>query len=256
MDRFFTSPHLADTLMSLGTWMTGTVKPNRVGMPSHLAAYAKDNLPRGTLIAAMHMLRRMAACVWFDGCPVFLLSTSSDSIRAGCKTLRWVSGRHDEFPTSPIQKEYQEMMRGVDVVDQCRVEYSVQIMSHKWWHRLLFFIVNSSLGNSYVLYKADWAARHVKGRPKRQKSRADFHYAIASWLTAPAFQLGRTGGSFNISNHGLHECRSARTQRRKCRLCGRKQNRFCPGCNGAFLCQRICYRLVHTNARCASKIWL
>ena len=153
-DRYVTSPHLADALMFVGTWMTGMVKPNRVGMPSHLVQYAKEDLPRGTLVVAMHKSRRMAACVWFDSFPVFLLSTSSDPLCNGSTTMRWVNGRHEEFPTSPIQKEYQEMMRGMDVVDQCRVGYTAQIMSHKWWHRLFFFILDSSFGNAYVLYKA------------------------------------------------------------------------------------------------------
>ena len=144
-DRFFTSPHLADALLSLGTWLTGTVKPNRLGMSNHLAQYAKQDLPRGTLVVAMHMLQQMAACVWFDSCPVHFLSTSSDPFAPGCTTKRWVSGKHNDYPTSPIQKEYQEMMRGVDVVDQCRVEYTTQIMSHKWWHRLFFFVLDSML---------------------------------------------------------------------------------------------------------------
>lgn len=142
------------------------------------------------------------------------------------------------------------------MVDQCHVQYMAQIMSHKWWHRLFFFILDTSLGNAYILYKAHCRERHVRARPQRPMSRSDFHYEVASWLIAPAFEIGRTGGSFNESNCGIHECRSAGMQQRKCRLCGRRQNRFCPGCRGYFLCQRPCFHLVHTNAKCAAKIWV
>ena len=62
-DRFFSSPRLAHALLSLGTWFTSTVMHNRVGMPSHLSKYAHAELPRGTLIVAMHRSQRMATCV-------------------------------------------------------------------------------------------------------------------------------------------------------------------------------------------------
>lgn len=255
-DRFFSSLQLADALLSLGTWFTGTAKHNRVGMPSHLAQYSNAELPRGTLVVAMHHSRRMAACVWFDGCPVFLLSTSSDPMASGCTCLRWVGGERLPYPTSPMQVEYQEMMRGVDVVDQCCVEYTAQIISHKWWHRLLFFILDTSLGNAYVLYKAHWLSRRSRRPRRKPMSRSKFHYDIASWLTAPSFRLGLTGGRFNLKDHGIHESVSAGTQRKKCKLCGRKQNHYCPGCAGAFLCAGECHHKVHTEAKYAAKIWL
>ena len=153
-DRFFSSPALANALLKLGTWFTGTVKPNRQGMPRHLDQYQYLDFERGSLIVAMHMSRQMSACVWFDGCPVYLLSTSCNPMGRDCTCRRWVGRIQSLYPTSPMLLEYQEMMWGVDIVDQCRVEYTAQIMSHKWWHRLLFFILDTSLGNAYVLYKA------------------------------------------------------------------------------------------------------
>ena len=105
--------------------------------------------------------------------------------------------------------------------------------SHKWWHRLLFFILDTSLGNAYILYKAHWMGRLDKGRDKvRPMSRADFHYEIASWLSSLAFEFGRTRGRFNMYSM------RASLQRKKCQVCGRRQNHFYPGCDGAFLCQK------------------
>jgi hypothetical protein len=40
-------------------------------------------------------------------------------------------------------------------VDQCRGYYTCALESHKWWHRILMFVVDSSTYNSFVLYKED-----------------------------------------------------------------------------------------------------
>lgn len=50
-------------------------------------------------------------------------------------------------------------MRGINVVDQQRGEYSVQLQSYKWWHRLLMFVQDSSSLNTYIMYAED--ARRV-----------------------------------------------------------------------------------------------
>ena len=105
-DRFFSSPRLADILMRNGTWFTGTVMHNRKGLPSRLSSYTCMDLERGSLVVAMHRSRRMATIVWFDGCPVFLLSTSSDPMAAHCTVPRWIGSFRSLFPTSPIQVEY------------------------------------------------------------------------------------------------------------------------------------------------------
>ena len=122
-------------------------------------------------------------------------------------------------------------MRGVDIVDQCHVNYTAQIMSHKWWHRLLFFVLNTSLGNTFILYRHHQSLidRGDGAKKQRAMTRSDFHCHIACWLTAPSLHVGRTSGSFNRSNRGIHESLSAGKQYRKCKLRGRKQNRYCPG---------------------------
>lgn len=123
-DRFFTSPPLFDRLLKMGFLATGTVLPKRLGMPPHLAAYAHVHGERGELIMQMHCSLQMSAVVWFDRIPVYLLSTSVDPIEEGSFYQRWTSGKgRNDYHTSPILLEYQEMMRGVDLVDQCCMEY-------------------------------------------------------------------------------------------------------------------------------------
>lgn len=75
----------------------------------------------------MHRSRTMSAIVWFDRIPVYLLSISVDPLAEGTLCFRWTrrEGRK-EYYTSSILVEYQEMMHGVDLVDQCRMEYTTQ----------------------------------------------------------------------------------------------------------------------------------
>lgn len=102
-------------------------------MPPNLTNYARVSSECGGLIVQMHHSRRMVAVVCFDGISVYLLSTSVDLIREGTLCFRWTRQKgRVEYHTSSMFVEYQEMMRGVDLVDQYRMEYTAQLRSHKW----------------------------------------------------------------------------------------------------------------------------
>ena len=56
--------------------------------------------------------------------------------------------------TSPVLVEYTTHMRGVDVSDQLRASYSCQVRSHKWWHRIFYFLLDLTVINMYIYYLA------------------------------------------------------------------------------------------------------
>jgi hypothetical protein len=148
------------SLLERGFWMTGTVKIGSKGFPSSLAGLSSNSNvnkpPRGHLCVKMHRSRQVTAVCWIDNKPVWLLSTSTNPTDPAARAPRWLRGQFNvrhEFPTSPILLEYQRNMRGIDVVDQQRVECTVALASHKWWHRLLGFVVDSSTHNAYILYR-------------------------------------------------------------------------------------------------------
>ena len=154
-DNFLTSPKLLDILLSRGCWNTGIVKRGCVGMLSILKQYTVDfELMRGIVLTKMHRSKQMAVIVWQDAQPVFLISTTANPVAFKWLSYkRWVGSKQKEFYTSPILLEYQKHMRGVDLIDQHRVAYSSQLQTRKWWHRLFIFVLDSSIGNSYILYK-------------------------------------------------------------------------------------------------------
>jgi hypothetical protein len=65
----------------------------------------------------------------------------------------------DFIPTSLMLREYTTYMRGVDVTDQLRASYSSQTRSHKWWHRIFWFLIDMTLVNMYIMYLSRAAER-------------------------------------------------------------------------------------------------
>jgi hypothetical protein len=99
---------------------------------------------------------------------VLLISTHARPIQPPCeRPITTVPRRNgavrESIQTSPVLHEYTTDMRGVDVADQLRTSYSCQVKSHKWWHRILFFLLDMTIVNMYVIYLA-----HVKNSRERR----------------------------------------------------------------------------------------
>lgn len=220
MDNFFTSPSLFESLLSRGIYATGTVKGMRVGIPSFLTGFRRGEHPRNTLFWAMHNSRRMSACTWYDSKPVTFLSTSQNPCHDDVAfAQRWTNGVRTAQATSPQQVEYERNMRGVDVVDQMRRDYSCQFWSRKWWHKLWFFVLDSSLQNAWRLYKDDREARN-----ERLHGCKAFHFVVAMELIEPFFPLPRTCSRYNARNIELHHSVHSQTRwPRRCKYCKKKQ---------------------------------
>lgn len=58
-------------------------------------------------------------------------------------------------PSSPMHRRYVEYMRDVDVTDELRVNYNLQLRCHRWWVKLFNFVVDQSLVNGYVTWVKD-----------------------------------------------------------------------------------------------------
>jgi hypothetical protein len=67
--------------------------------------------------------------------------------------------------TSPIHLEYTTHMRGVDVADELRASYSCQTRSHKWWHRIWFFLLDTTVVNMYIMFLGHLRRERVPTRP-------------------------------------------------------------------------------------------
>lgn len=54
--------------------------------------------------------------------------------------------------SSLVYVKYTTYMRGVDVANHLQGEYSCQVQSHKWWHRIFFLLLDATTMNFYILH--------------------------------------------------------------------------------------------------------
>jgi hypothetical protein len=119
----------------------------------------------------------------------------------------------------------------------------VALASHKWWHRLLGFVLDASAHNSYILYRDD--ARAV-GVPVI--SRLLWLYCLGMALVRPYLSPGLIRGPHrHLAPPGFHRSEGHESLRRNCIVCDRRTRCLCNGCAGAFMYNGACYIRVHTQ---------
>jgi hypothetical protein len=78
LDNYFSSIGLFIELLANGTYATGTMRSNRVGLPLVLKdTKSFKRVPQGTLDWRMHESRRISCVLWKNKRPVLLISTHS-----------------------------------------------------------------------------------------------------------------------------------------------------------------------------------
>jgi len=244
-DNFFTSPKLLADLAVKDTFGCGTVRSNRIGLPKAITntkLFAK--YPQGTLDWRMHKSRMLAAVTWVDKKPVMLLSSIYRPIPLPgeeCSVKRRVHGTEKWFDTSPIHKAYSKWMRGVDVADQMRGTYTTQVRSKKWWHRLFYFLLDTAVVNSYVLYKSMCATLGFK-----PKTHLNFQLKLVEELCAPWKAKRGCVSKWQMSVPAVHGLTSTKL-RRKCQYCGvlPRTGRMCIACGEVFLHEGRCFFRSH-----------
>jgi hypothetical protein len=157
MDNYFSSIGLFKELRGMEIYATGTICANRVGLPSELkntAAFCRAS--QGELEWRMHEDRGISTVMWKDKRPVLLISSHSMLVGYPCvpviTILRRNGTERNNIITSSVHHGYTTHMRGVDVADQLHASYSCQTRSHKWWHRVFFFFLDTTIVNMYLLY--------------------------------------------------------------------------------------------------------
>jgi hypothetical protein len=193
----------------------------------------------------MHDSRKIGEVMWKDKKSVFMLSTHALPMAFPCEIVevpRRCGSVKNMIKTSPIHKEYTTYMRGVDVADQLRGSYSCQVRSHKWWHRLFYFLIDTTVVNMWILHKT---ILKQHDRPKDVLTHFKFIMSLCKSLTK------NWGGQklcvlLLVDDIPRIHCPLKSHLRRRCVLCKKRTNAFCVMCGSRWICYtRGCYEKVH-----------
>jgi hypothetical protein len=156
MDNYFTSVGLFCDLERWGIYATGTMRSNRIGLHPEMRKIKEfKRRTQGDLEWFMHESRKMCSVLWKDKMPVLLLSTHAPPITSGdpddCTVPRREGSRRSNIRISSVLQEYITHMRGVDVADHLRGNYSCRTRIHKSWRKVFFFLWDLSITNMYIM---------------------------------------------------------------------------------------------------------
>ncbi|CAK9832783.1 PiggyBac transposable element-derived protein 4 [Anthophora retusa] len=236
-DRYFTGISLAQELLKLSCYLTGTLKINRKYIP---AVIKKPAVTKNNTVAA-YRSGDILLLAWKDKRIVTILSSYDTS---GTKIIK---RKVKEGGTVNISKpnviiNYNMNMGGVDKADQLASSYCFMRKSCKWWRRIFFWGLEVCAINSYILYK-------VSARRENKTPMSHFMFVrklveqlVGDFRNGASSKSGRPSSSdkeerLNGKLHILRHCQNVKSK--DCSVCsnrkikgGRRQtNYFCDTCN-------------------------
>lgn len=120
--------------------------------------------------------------VWQDKKPFFFLSTHAKHVRAeGEKQIVLIKSKNDrvQVQLGPMYIQYQTNMRGVDNADQISGRYDALTKSHKWWHQIFNFQLDTTVVNPWITH-CNLSFRFLQNT----LSHLEFHMQIAKALAS------------------------------------------------------------------------
>lgn len=253
-DRYYTSPEVAKELLSINTYITGTVMPNRVGMPPRLKTESKS-LKKGQILSQRKS--NVLVCSWKDKRVVHVLSTFSK----GSKDL--VTECPSKWPNMPSTKKpdvvlnYTKHMGAVDRSDHFISSYQFMRRTRKWYRKMFFWLLEVAIVNSYILYRS---VQINSG--KKPLVHLDFRKSLVESLVAekiatrPTCKRGRPAQGppeqrLNGSQHFMDKRENGK--RTRCVVCFKRGERketvyFCKSCvTKPGLHPENCFEAYHTR---------
>lgn len=152
MDNLFTSLPLIRQLRSLGIWVIGTVRMNRIGQIQTSLVPGKM-LQRGSCTMATSK-DNITVLRWIDKREVHMISSYAGA-EPFDEILRYDKKEKTKIPiTRPFCiQEYNKSMGGVDFMDRLISHYPHGFKNKKWYLRIFFQFLNIAIVNSWILYR-------------------------------------------------------------------------------------------------------
>jgi hypothetical protein len=126
-------------------------------------------------------------------------------------------------------------MRSIDTTSQLRGAYSCLTRSHKWWHRVFYFLLDTTVCNMWMLY-SDLSFRFLIEPMTYLGFPMQLVKALASKWARHKHGYS-TISPYILTAHGL---KSMGKKRAHCRFYGARTNQACPRCQ-VHMCKGFCY---------------
>ena len=150
-DNFYSSPGLFQALLDVEIRATGTLRTNRVGVPSSVVDVKRllEKADRGT----GYYIRTSSTVYvcWRDVRVVTIISTACLGHSEGT-VMRRVKGGKVTVPVPLAVVKYNASMGGVDKSDQYLSYHNVLRRTVRYWKTLFYHAVDVAVVNSFILY--------------------------------------------------------------------------------------------------------
>jgi len=249
IDSLFTSPTLAHSLFNVGIRVCGSVKRNRIGMPStgQLPLAATHALGAGEALQMQQGEERvLTLCTWKDKRLILLLYNHIDP-RLTTSLQRWSeTGEIYQLPCPQAISDYFHYARAVDIINQLHYSYSPGRKSRRCSTRLVWWLIDICILNAYRLWQCDHPEEsHLSFRM------ALMHQLMEQLPPERRPQRQHSGMGAGAAPHLTHfsdlsdvpgdcaHCSAGRQQRKRTRY-------ICSACK-VHLCIGACFSQYHTN---------
>ena len=158
----------------------------------------------------------LSFCAWMDTKPVLVLSNFHYPAEVGQVNRRSGQQQQQRVQVPKMLADYQENMKGVDLMDQMVGYYMPDHRSRKWWRRIFHYLLVVAAHNAYIIAKDSNPEVAKREWPNLQ----DFVEDLAEGLIGD-FTPSRAAPNQNVPrNAGLHTIINLYGQKRKsCQEC-------------------------------------
>lgn len=238
MDNFYNGFPLATKLLSLQTYVTGTLRTDRKYLPNEVKS---AKLKKGETIH--RYAEEVLVAKWRDKRNVLYMSTEFENTMGISKNKR---GELREKPL-PIIK-YNAHMKGVDRSDQMLSYYPCERKTVRWYKKVFVHVLQVAMVNAWSLYKLAYVDKKI--------TLYDYRHIVIKSLLPAAIESPASISTKKRPNHILSKVpfdQAGKRRKKRCRVCSKEGKRsdvvfFCPACpDEPGLCPVRCFDKFHDS---------
>lgn len=242
-DNFFTSWDLMIILRDRGIKATGTVRENRIVVPTIRNGQDLKKTDRGTFEFATEKSENIVVCRWNDN-NIVTICSNSEAVLPTANVSRFSQKEKKKVavPQPQLIKKYNQNMGGVDRADQNISLYRVSVRGKKWYFPCISQGLDMAINNSWNLHRLDGG----------KKDQYTFRRSLAMGILETHKKTTKRGpvrASVNdkeLSRYdGLDHLITYQENQIRCRRCHKKVQFRCNKCNVG-LHPKFCFFEYHT----------